>query len=360
MHDQTAAADAKSLLYGAARSLHTANPVNELGGVLDGSLSMPPGHPAYAAHPAFKPKFAETAAGVLAFDLLPGGPAASPADRVAEATDTVRRMTSRSFGSEALHWLDGRIEGAVDGRRSGRWGASIGSGFGPHGVLESSVHLEWGPALLESLPARLHRVVQVALDALPGMRPAFSTVRTTPYGGSQQVTFEVPRALPLARLRPLMERLGLGHQHAGLVSAVALLLGARYTIPPEAGMITLRTGRAGVELRLDVDLAAIPDPPPGITRLIGMSLAERPRSMRAFRRWVAALTPDGYDGPGRLSVLSVLVRADLPARLALYLRPSVIEEPARGRRHRDDDREAWAPPRDDVPAAAWLPAGAAP
>jgi hypothetical protein len=249
------------------------------------------------------------------------------------------------------------------GGHSATWGASLGSGFGRDGVIESAVHLEWGPQLLDSLPASLHRVVQVVLESLPGVRPAFSTVRATPFGGSQQVTFEVARALPLARLRPLMERLGLGHQHSGLVSAVALMLGARYTLPPHAGMITVRIGRAGVELRLDVDLDAIPDPPPEITRLIGMSMAERPRSMRAFRRWVAALTPDGFEGPGRLSVLSIAVRPDLPARLALYLRPSVIEEPHRRRRHHHhhvDEDEVWAAPRDEVPASAWMPAGAAP
>jgi hypothetical protein len=170
------------------------------------------------------------------------------------------------------------------------------------------------------------------------------------------VTFEIPRALRLDALRPLMARLGLGHQHAGLVSAVALLLGARYTLPPGAGMLTVRLGTAGVELRLDVDLDAIPDPPPGITHLIGLNMAERPRSMRAFRRWVAALTPDGYEGPGRLSVLSVLVRPNLAARLALYLRPAVIDRaPAR-----EPDEEEWTMPRDDVPASAWMPAGAVP
>jgi hypothetical protein len=360
MHDHTAAADAKSLLFGAAQQLQTANPVSELGAVLDGSLPLPSGDPAYGERRMLEPRFSEAATGALSFDLLPGGPVASAADRVAEATDTVRRMTARSFGREALRWLDGRIETAPEaGGRASRWGASIGSGFGRQGVLESSVHLEWGPSLLESLPARLHRVVQIAVESLPGLRPAFSTVRTTPHGGSQQVTFEVPRALPLARLRPLMERLGLGHQHPGLVSSVALLLGARYTIPPDAGMITLRTGRGGIEMRLDVDLQAIPDPPPGIARLIGLSLAERPRSMRAFRRWVAALTPEGYEGPGRLSVLSVLVRPDVPARLALYLRPAVLDQPRR-RRHRRDDDEAWTQPRDDVPASAWMPAGAAP
>src|SRR3954454_273156 len=361
MQEHSAAADAKTLLHGAARQLNTQDPVPTLGSVLDESLPRPPGDDAYSRQRSFEPRFAETAAGSLAFDLLPGGPGASPSDRLLQATDTVRALTSRSFGSRALRWLDGRLDGAVQaGGRSGSWGASIGSGFGRDGMLESSVHLEWGPDLLEGLPAPLHRVVQVALETLPGLRPAFSTVRTTPYGGSQQVTFEVPRALPLARLRPLMQRLGLGHQHAGLVSAVALLLGARYTIPPEAGMITVRIGRAGVELRLDVDLDAIPDPPPGITRLIRLSMSDRPRSLRAFRRWVAALTPDGFEGPGRLSVLSVLVRPDLPARLALYLRPAVLEQAPHRRRSEHDggDEEAWTPPRDDVPASAWMPEGA--
>jgi hypothetical protein len=221
------------------------------------------------------------------------------------------------------------------------------------------VRLEWGPQLMDSLPAPLHRVTQIVLQTVPGLRPAFSTVRTTRHGGSQQVTFAVPRALPLDRLRPLLQRLGLGHQHAGLVSAVALLLGARYTLPPDAGMITVRIGRAGAELRLDVNLDAIPDPPPEIARLLQLQMAERPRSLRAFRRWVAALTPTGFDGPGRLSVLSVIVSPHVPARLALHLSPAVVEQPRR-RRVSELPDDSWTAPRDDVPASAWLPAGAAP
>ncbi len=361
MGEQTAAAGAKTLLHTAARRLHTADPVHELGDVLDGSLSQPAGDAAYRERRTLEPRFSESAVGSLAFDLLPGGPRAHPAERVAQATETVRGMTARNFGRQALHWLDGRIEPTGDvGGRSAKWGASLGTGFGRDGVLESAMHIEWGPALLESLPAALHRVVQVALETVPALRPAFSTVRAMRNGGSQQVTFEVPQALPLERLRPLMQRLGIGHQHASLVSAVALLLGARYTIPPDAGMITVRMGRAGVELRLDVDLDAIPDPPPEITRLLRLSLAERPRSLRAFRRWVMAMTPEDFEGPGRLSVLSVSVRPDLPARLTLHLQPAVIERPARRRRERRQGEEVWTPSRDDVPASAWLPAGAAP
>ena len=144
-----------------------------------------------------------------------------------------------------------------------------------------------------------------------------------------------------------MQRLGLGHRHAGLVSAVALLLGARYTLPPDAGLVTVRIGRRGAELRLDVDLDAIPDPPPQIMRLLSMQLAERPRSLRALRRWVAAMTPQGYDTPGRLSVLSVVVRPELPPRLTLHLQPAGIEAPP-------------APARRPAPERVREPAGAAP
>jgi hypothetical protein len=351
MSEHHAAHHARSLLHAAARRLNTADPTMELGDVLDASLARPAGDTAYRSGRTLEPRFAETSAGSLAFDLLPGGPRASASDRLTIATDTMRRSTQRHFGGRALRWLDGRLEVAGGGgSRHSTWGASLGSGFGRDGLLESAVSLEWGPQYLESLPAPLHRVVQIVLDSLPGLRPSFSTVRTTHHGGSQQVTFDVPRALPLSSLAPLMTRLGLGHRHAGLVSAVALLLGARYTLPPDAGLLTVRAGPRGVELRLDVDLDAIPDPPHEITRLLHLQLAERPRSLRALHRWVAALTPDGYDGPGRLSVLSVAVRPDLPARIALNLLPAGMEARA------EDDREQY---RDDVPASAWTPVGAA-
>lgn len=353
MRDDSAAVGARTLLHGAARRLRTVDPNHELGAMLDESLPRPPGDASYVASRTLQPRFAETSAGSLAFDLVPGGPSASPEQRLQAATATSRRLTERSFGPQALRWLDGRIEVAADLGRTAAWGASLGSGFDRHGVTESAVHLEWGPQLLESLPAPLHRIVQIALQTVPGLRPAFSTVQTTRHGGSQQVTFEIPRALALESLAPLMARLGLGHRHAGLVGAVALLLGARYTLPPDAGMLTLRTGRAGVELRLDVDLGAIPDPPPMLSRLLMLQMAERPASVRAFRRWVAALTPDGYDGPGRLSLLTVAVRPQMPARLALHLCPAVIERPPASER-----AVGARPAYDGVPASAWLPRGA--
>lgn len=350
MTTDTAASRAKALLHGAARQLRTVDPVDVLGDVLDESLPGPPGSAVHSGRRTLEPRFSELDAGPLAFDLLPGGPMATPGERLDRAAGTMRALTARSFGREALRWLDGRLEVAPAlGSYSATWGASMGSGFGPEGLRESTVYIEWGPQLMESLPAPLHRVVRMVLDSLPGLRPSFTTVRCAPRAGTQQVTFDVPHPLALERLWPLMKRLGLGHQHTSLMSACALLLGARYVLPPDAGMLTVRLTRTGVELRLDVDLAAIPDPPPQIAHLIGLHLTERPRSLRAFRSWVAAMTPNGYDGPGRLSVLSISVRPDLPARLSLHLCPAVIERPpARHERSEYDDAvpvDAWAPDR---------------
>jgi len=108
------------------------------------------------------------------------------------------------------------------------------------------------------------------------------------------------------------------------MSACAFILGARFTLPPDTAMITLRPARAGVEMRLDVDLDALPDPPAQLMALMRLQMTERPRGLQALDRWLMALTPDGYPGPGTVSVLSVWVRPDLPARLALYLRPAAL------------------------------------
>jgi hypothetical protein len=189
------------------------------------------------------------------------------------------------------------------------------------------VHYEWGPMLMDALPAALYRLARTALEMLPGLRPALSSIRCGRTSGSQQITFEIERPLSLASLQPLMERLGLGAQHASLMSSVAFILGARFTLPPETAMLTLRPARQGVELRLDVNLDALPDPPAQLMALTRLQMTERPRSLQALDRWMIALTPDGYPGPGNVSVLSVWVRPDMAARVALFLNPAALQAP---------------------------------
>jgi hypothetical protein len=319
MTQQPAATAARDLLRTAARSLHTADPTGEgpVSTLLEETFGPGPGR-----RDALTPIFSERRPGSLSFSLAPGR---AVRDSAGLSTAAAEEMIGSRFGPEALRWFD-RLARRELASNSGsvQYGASFGTSFDGNGPVEAMVAYRWGPGTVEALPAKLFELARAALDALPGLRPAVSTIRCGRTTGSQQISFDVEGPLALADLRPLMDRLGLGHQHPGLMSACAFVLGARFTLPPDSAMVTLRPTRVGVELRLDVVLDAIPDLPPELVGLLQLQLAERPRSQRALDRWLAAMTPDGLDTPGDVSVLSILTRPDLPARIALYLRPAAL------------------------------------
>lgn len=358
MKQTSAAQRAKALLGMAAQRLHTANPaaVPELSEVLDASLYLPLGDPGYRNHHApIEPRFNETAADNLSFVMDAGGPGATPADRVESVTGAMSRIVGNQLGREAQRWFHSRSEPASGNYlRSANWGAWFGAGLDRNGLNEAQATYEWGPSLMDALPSALYRLARVAIESLPGLRPAFSAIRCGRSSGSQQITFEVDQTLPLANLEPLMRSLGLGHQHAGLMSAAALILGARFTLPPNTTTITLQPLRNGVEMRLDVILDALPDPPPQLHSLLRLQMAERPKSLRALDRWLMALTPNGYPGPGNVSVLSVWVRPDTPARVALYLRPAALEGAAHPANNgRANGNRVSMPPGSAASASEW-------
>lgn len=81
-------------------------------------------------------------------------------------------------------------------------------------------------------------------------------------------------------------------------------------------------------MRLDINLDALPDPPQILLPLLRLPMAERPSGLQSFDRWLTALTPDGYTGPGSVTVLSIRVRPNMPARLAVFLRPIAFDAAA--------------------------------
>jgi hypothetical protein len=336
---------AQRLLDRASRVLGTANPLHTgLGRLVDEALPLEPGHPAYRRHEAFAPRFSELAAKKLAFNLEPGGPLASADYRITEGTDAVRKLVRENMGQQAESWLLARSEEARgSGYGASSWGASIGASFDDAGVNEALVAYEWGPSLMDSLPAPLYRVARTAMELLPGLRPAFSTIQVGRSTGTQQLTFEMTNALPLSALEPLMRELGMGHQHGSLMSNCAFVLGARFVLPPGVATITLRPTRRGLELRLDVDLDRLPDVPAPLAPLLRMQMAERPRSLREWNNWVSAFTQEGYGSPGSFSMLTFVTSQHHPARIELHLRPAVIDDPSRS--YGDGDGASiWAGP----------------
>ncbi len=325
---QPAALQAKSLLHNAARHLHTSSPAadRDLSRIMDASMYLPLGDPAYDGHRLLEPSYTENSADSLSFVMDAGEPGASPQDRIETTTGAMSQVVQNHFGNEALNWFRGRSEAVADSPHySANWGASFGTSLDRNGITEASAIYEWGPELMDSLSTPLFNATKLTMETLQGIRPSFSSIRCGRYSGTQQVTLAVESALPLANLQPLMQNLGLGHQHAGLMSACALILGARFTLPPNSSTITLRPLRNGLEFRLDVLLDAIPDTPSQILSLLRLQLGERPRSLRGLERWLSAFTPEGYPGPGQFSVFSIWVRPDTPARIALFLRPATLE-----------------------------------
>lgn len=322
---QTVASVAKRVLTSASSRLGIPDPLSEVSGLIDQTL-------AYPLHPSRRtpltPHFSETSPESLSFLLGTDAPGITADDRVGVSTRALREIADRNFGSRAANWIDDRTEPMRNAgyTHQAAYGARFGSSFDRDGVSESFVQYEWGPQMMESLPAPMFQAVRSAMEALPGLEPSLNTVRCGRTSGSQQVSFGLNRALPLNALQPLMERFGLGHRHASLMSATAFVLGARFTLPPDCAQLTLRPTRSGMELRLDVNLDVLPDTPAQLMALMRLQMTERPRSATGLDRWLMALTPDGFPGPGTVNVLSVWVRPDLPARLALYLRPALFTE----------------------------------
>ena len=324
-----AAHQARRLLRTASRVLGTVDPSSAVTGLLDGALPLPPGDPRYRTGHAFEPRFSETAGDSLAFSIQvpengPGGPGG-----VSAASQEVRQLLGSNLGRPALLWFD-RHTDAARSTAADEDLTTVISAFDRDGFREAQVTYLWGPWFSQNLPDPARRVAATVMETVPGAEPAFATIRTARQYGSQAMTFRLRAELPLAALAPMMEQLGLGRQHRSLMTAVAFALGARYTLPPRAALLTLRPLRHGLELRLDVDLEQVPDLPPNLADLLALQLSERPRSLRSLEQWVAAFSADGDESPGSLSVLSVTVRPDMGARLSLYIRPHLVTQPANG------------------------------
>jgi hypothetical protein len=93
-------------------------------------------------------------------------------------------------------------------------------------------------------------------------------------------------------------------------------------LPEGSVILGLRDTHRGMELKLDVLVGGVPDPPPQMYELVNMVLAERPHSQADLHKWVSAMTPDDANGPGNISVVSFRVQPQLPTRCSIYLRPS--------------------------------------
>jgi hypothetical protein len=212
-------------------------------------------------------------------------------------------------------------------RGDARFGAWFGGGFDESGLQEVKVYYELGSDQLDVLPPNLQHASRIAMACLPGLEPIFTSIACGRGQGAQRVYFYHRGDLRLLDLEPLMNRLGVGRQLASLLTAVGLILGGRFTLPEGSVVLALRDTSKGIEMKLEILLPGIPDPPREMHGLIQMHLGQRPDSQRALKNWMQAMTPDDYNTCGNISVVSVKVNPVMAARLSLYFQPVGYNNP---------------------------------
>lgn len=279
----------------------------------------------------FEPSFSETQPNKLRFTIEPLPPEAGAVDRRNESTHEMRRLIGNFIGGDALRWFDEASE-PFRGFSSGGgldYGAFFGSSYDRDGLYASKVYYELpkGSGEIDGLPLSLARIVQAALQFVPGLRPLFTTLAAQRDMGGQRLTFACTEPLRLADLQTVLDALGLGHRLPGIMQMLGLVLGGRFELPAHGALLAFGEGPSGPDFEIYVLLSAIADVPPSFLSLLTMGLAERPRGLAALERWMGAFTPEDEHWPGRFSIISLRTDRASPPRVSLYLRPIEFELP---------------------------------
>lgn len=327
------AAHVKQSLAQASRALGVRDPLPIMGPLIERTFYRPDDDMAYADNQLtpgavpFEPSFSESEPDTLRFTIEPLGPGASPVARRDEATREMRRLISPFFGRDALHWFDARSEewrgfGGLGWMNYGAW---FGSAFDEDGLFAAKIYYELVPSQIDALAPRLARLTRMVMTEMPTLSPIFTSIGCKKDAASQRVTFLHKGPLALTALGPLMNRLGIGHQLPSLMRVVGVALGGRFELPNGGVLVGMRDTSEGVEMKLEILLAAVPDLPARFLDLLRLGLAERPRQVAALERWLSAFGVDDASEQGHFSVLSVRVTPTSPARISLYVRPIEFE-----------------------------------
>lgn len=320
-------------LHSAAQALGTRDPMPYVGDLIERTFYLPDDDVSYARNALtpgavpYEPSFSEAEPNTLRFTIEPLGPGASPVSRRDEATREMRRLIQPVFGRDALRWFDSRSEewrgfGGLSWMNFGAW---FGSAFDEDGLYAAKIYYELLPTQIDALPQSLSQLTRRVMAEMPTLMPIFTSIGCKRETGSQRVTFLHRGPLAIAALGPLMNRLGIGHQLPSLMRIVGVALGGRFELPSGGVLIGLREAPDGIELKLEILLAAIPDLPARFLDLIKLGLAERPRQLIALSRWLEAFGVDDASEQGHFSVLSIRVTPSNQARISLYVRPIEFE-----------------------------------
>ena len=289
------------------------------------AFPVPAGDPRYVPNAllpggmGLEVSFTTDAPGSLRFDFVPGGPMASPNERVAEAASLVRAATDE---------LD---RGAIDGASSllahhsprdaddATFGAFAGCVFDAKGLAGAKAYLAVDDARCTPFVGDLADAVAELRADVPGVELAFVSVVVGRDGVRERVYLRCTDGLRLSWLHRAADRLGAADQYPALVVALLGLAGGDAVVPSGAAMVSLSCGIDGGAPELKVEaLAEAVDGRGAIGTRLMHAAAER-GCLIAFTSWLAAVAEDR---PLAVSVVGARLKAAAAPAITAYLHPA--------------------------------------
>ncbi len=318
-------------IRGIARALGTMDPTDDLAAAIDCSFDRPLDDEAYAGNALqpgalpFEWSFSEAARESLRLDFEPCGQAVAPADRRYEATRYARRIIGRHGSAADLRRFDSESESWRRGDGPDlRFGAFFGASVGPGGLDEVKVYYEAGGWNFEAMPARVREAALVARASVPGLSPLLCSVSWARGHVAQRVYWVCRDDLRLLDLAPFLTEAGLGHRVPDLIVTARALSGGTFVLPAGTTVLALREIPDGLEVKLEIVVAALALPQDVIRQNVRTQLRQRPESLRAYDRWLEAVArPAGR--AAMISVASIRVGPQTSSRLSVYVRLSAAE-----------------------------------
>jgi hypothetical protein len=256
--------------------------------------------------------FSEENPDQLRLDLQPSDVDAPAAQRRDDTLAFVRRFGDPAFDDRCEVW--GAYAHAV------RFGAFLGAAFGADGPTTVKAYLELDPSTRpDQLPGPHGAAASLVARHVPGVVAHLAAVAAD--DRPDRVYLACREGLRVLALDGLLAAIGLRHRLPAVAAAVAALTGRRLLLPEDAALIAIGQRRDTNDVEIKIELLADALTEPQLrTAAVERLLTERPASLTAYHRWLAAVGP-----AAETSVVSVRLAGDGPPRLNVYQRLTEAE-----------------------------------
>ena len=322
----------RDVLDRAAAVLGTARASDTLGSVIDDIFQLPPAAPEYRRNglmPDSVPceiSFSENELNTLRFAFELVHPDRSLAWRRQRLTHIANGLVRSAFGDERSRWFMTATapwwgEEAAAPRRFSAWMAPV---VNAGGLQALKVYYEAHDQHVSLLASGLAETFTRARTTLPDLVPWYVTFRSGATSSDQRLTVRHRGELSLDRLAQAAGALGLRREYASLEPFIRLVVGDAATLSDRMFLFGLGDTRRGVELKLELVLAMVPQ----LDRVafqagLEQLLHTRPAVLDGLATWLRAFG-ESSAASDNLSVLSVRIAPGAEPLINLYLRHPVF------------------------------------